>query len=41
MHGKTFASMQIRRPKTEAGKPMPRYVEFELRSTPITEEARK
>ncbi len=41
MHGKTFATLEMQRPKSEAGKPVARYIEFNLRSTPASEEAKK
>lgn len=41
MHGKTFATLQMQRPKQEADRPVARYVEFSLRSTLESEEAKK
>lgn len=41
MQGKTFATLQMQRPKQEADRPVARYVEFNLRSTPESEEAKK
>jgi hypothetical protein len=41
MQGKTFAALQMQRPKQEADRPVARYVEFNLRSTPESEEAKK
>jgi hypothetical protein len=41
MRGKTFATLQIQQPKPEADKPAAGYVEFNLRSTPAPEEAKK
>ena len=40
MRGKTFATLQMQQPKPEADKPVARYVEFNLRSTPTLEEAK-
>lgn len=40
MRGKTFATLQMQQPKPEADKPVARYVEFKLRSTPTLEEAK-
>jgi len=41
MRGKTFADLQMQRPKSEANKPVARYLEFNLRSAPASEEAKK
>jgi hypothetical protein len=41
MHGKTFSTLQMQQPKQETDKPAARYVEFNLRSSPATEEAKK
>lgn len=41
MQGKTFATLQMQQPKTEADRPVARYVEFNLRSAPAAEEAKK
>jgi hypothetical protein len=41
MRGKTFATLQMQRPKQEADRPVARYVEFNLRSTPESEEEKK
>ena len=41
MRGKTFATLQMQRPKREADRPVARYVEFNLRSTPESEEEKK
>lgn len=41
MHGKTFDTLQMQQPKKEADKPVARYVEFNLRSAPISGEAKK
>jgi hypothetical protein len=41
MRGKTFAAFQMQRPKSEADRPVPRYLEFNLRSTDASEEAKK
>jgi hypothetical protein len=41
MHGKTFATLQMQQPETEADRPVARYVEFNLRSAPAAEEAKK
>ncbi len=41
MRGKTFATLQMQQPKQEADRPVARYVEFNLRSTPASEEAKK
>ncbi len=41
MQGKTFADFQMQRPKSEADKPVVRYLEFNLRSTPVSEEPKK
>ncbi|HLY96611.1 MAG TPA: PilN domain-containing protein [Sideroxyarcus sp.] len=41
MQGKTFATLQMQQPKTEADKPVARYVEFNLRSAPVPEETKK
>ncbi len=41
MRGKTFATLQMQQPKKEADKPVGRYVEFNLQSTPAAEETKK
>ncbi len=41
LHGKTFARLQMARPKSEGDKPAASYVEFALRSEPAFEEATK
>jgi hypothetical protein len=42
MQGKTFATLQMQQPKTEADRPVARYVEFNLRSAPAASgEAKK
>ena len=41
MRGKTFADLQMQRPKSEGDRPVARYVEFNLRSAPVPEEAKK
>ena len=41
MHGKTFATLQMQQPEQEADRPVARYVEFNLRSAPAPEEAKK
>ena len=41
MHGKTFSTLQMQQPKDDGGRAVPRYVEFNLRSTPIAAEAKK
>jgi hypothetical protein len=41
MQGKTFATLHMQRPKQEADRPVARYVEFNLRSTPESEEEKK
>jgi len=41
LHGKAFATLQMQRPKSEADKPVARYVEFTLRSTLPSEGATK
>ncbi len=41
MRGKTFATLQMQQPKKEADKPVGRYVEFSLQSTPAAEEVKK
>ena len=41
MRGKTFATLQMQQPKSEDGRPVSRYVEFNLRSTPADEEAKR
>jgi Flp pilus assembly protein TadB len=38
MHGKTFSTLQMQQPKKDGDRLIPRYVEFNLRSTAITEE---
>lgn len=40
MHGKTFSTLQMQQPKKDGDRLVPRYVEFNLRSTAI-EEAKK
>lgn len=37
LRGKTFATLQMQQPKKDGGRPVPRYVEFTLRSGPATE----
>ena len=41
MHGKTFSTLQMQQPKKDGDRLIPRYVEFNLRSTAITEETKK
>lgn len=41
MRGKTFAMLQIQQPKKDGDRPVPRYVEFTLRSTAISGEVKK
>jgi hypothetical protein len=41
MHGKTFSTLQMQQPKKDGDRLIPRYVEFNLRSTAIAEEAKK
>ncbi len=41
MRGKTFADFQMQLPKSEADRPVARYLEFNLRSTAASEEAKK
>lgn len=37
LRGKTFATLQMQQPKKDGDRPVPRYVEFTLRSGPATE----
>jgi len=41
MRGKTFSTLQIQQPKKDGDRLVPRYVEFNLRSTAIAGEAKK
>ncbi len=41
MHGKTFSTLQMQQPKKDGDRLVPRYVEFNLRSTAVSEEAKK
>jgi Flp pilus assembly protein TadB len=41
MRGKTFSTLQMQQPKKDGERLIPRYVEFNLRSTAIAEEAKK
>lgn len=41
MRGKTFSALQMQQPKGGTDKPAARYVEFNLRSTPVSEGAKK
>jgi hypothetical protein len=41
MHGKTFSTLQMQQPKKDGERLIPRYVEFNLHSAPIAEEAKK
>ena len=41
MRGKTFANFQMQRPKSETDRPVPRYLEFNLRSAPSSEEVKQ
>ena len=41
MRGKTFSTLQMQQPKKDGDRLVPRYVEFNLRSTAISEEAKK
>jgi hypothetical protein len=41
MHGKTFSTLQMQQPKKDGDRLVPRYVEFNLRSTAISEETNK
>ena len=41
MRGKTFSTLQMQQPKKDGDRLVPRYVEFNLRSTALSEEAKK
>jgi hypothetical protein len=41
MHGKTFSTLQMQQPKKDGDRVVPRYVEFNLRSATISDEAKK
>jgi len=41
MHGKTFSTLQMQQPKKDGERLIPRYVEFNLHSAAIAEEAKK
>jgi hypothetical protein len=41
MRGKTFSTLQMQQPKNDVDRVVPRYVEFNLRSTAISGEAKK
>jgi hypothetical protein len=41
MQGKTFSTLQMQQPKKDGDRAVPRYVEFNLRSTAISDEAKK
>jgi hypothetical protein len=41
MHGKTFSTLQMQQPKKDGDRLVPRYVEFNLRSAAVSEEAKK
>lgn len=41
MHGKTFSTLQMQQPKKDGDRLVPRYVEFNLRSTALSEEPKK
>jgi hypothetical protein len=41
MQGKTFSTLQIQQPKKDGERTVPRYVEFSLRSTALSEETKK
>jgi hypothetical protein len=41
MHGKTFSTLQMQQPKKDGDRLIPRYVEFNLRSTAVTGETKK
>jgi Flp pilus assembly protein TadB len=41
MQGKTFSTLQMQQPKKDGDRLVPRYVEFNLRSTAVSEEAKK
>lgn len=41
MHGKTFSTLQMQQPKKDGDRLIPRYIEFNLRSVTVDEEAKK
>ena len=41
MRGKTFATLRMQQPKKDGERPVPRYVEFDLRSTSVVQETGK
>jgi hypothetical protein len=41
MRGKTFSTLQMQQPQKDGERLVPRYVEFNLRSATIAEEAKK
>jgi hypothetical protein len=41
MHGKTFSTLQMQQPKKDGDRAIPRYVEFNLRSTLASDEVKK
>jgi hypothetical protein len=41
MRGKTFATLQMQQPKKDGDRIIPRYVEFNLRSTVLPAETKK
>jgi hypothetical protein len=41
MRGKTFSTLQMQQPKKDGDRPVPRYVEFNLRSTAVSEEPKQ
>ncbi len=41
MHGKTFSTLQMQQPKKDGDRLVPRYVEFNLRSTALPAEVKK
>lgn len=41
MRGKTFSTLQMQQPKSDGDRPVPRYVEFSLRTSEIAAEAKK
>jgi Flp pilus assembly protein TadB len=41
MRGKTFSTLQMQQPKKDGDRLVPRYVEFNLRSTPLSAESKK
>ena len=41
MRGKSFSTLQIQQPKDDGGRLVPRYVEFSLRSSAVSDEVKK